>query len=162
MKCPWCKSWDTLKSNNIYICICGRAWYIWGDTVKDKPYNNNTWTQARFNSFIKGALRQISFRWPPKHQVKKEAWRARGIYLCAGYKRRKHKVSLSVNEKGKRKNNVFVDHITPIVDPAIGFVDWNQTIKRMFCEADGLQVLCGPCHSLKTKDERDATKKEST
>ena len=124
--------------------------------MSNKPYNSGTWTQARFNAFIKGALRQISFRWPPKHQIRKKAWRARGIYLCAGYKRRAHKVPLSVREKGKKKNNVFVDHLIPVVDPAIGFVDWNQIIERMFCEADGLQVLCGSCHTLKTKDERSA------
>ena len=107
----------------------------------------------------------MSYRWPPKHQVKKAAWRERGIYLCAGYKRRKHKVKLSIMEeiipatKGgvwlkKKVNNVFIDHIEPVIDPEKGFVSWNAVIKRMFCEADGLQVLCRECHSAKTKDER--------
>jgi len=92
----------------------------------------------------------MSHRWPPKSVAKKAAWRARGIYLCAGYETRAHKVPLTVN----RKNNVFVDHIEPIIDPATGFVSWDETIARMFCESHKLQVLCKECHDRKTKDEK--------
>ena len=120
----------------------------------NKPYNSGQWTQARFNSFIKGALRQISFRWPPKQNVKKGAWVRRGIYKCAGYKRRSHQVAISIKEKGKRANNVFVDHIEPVIDPQKGFVSWDETIRNLFCEAEGLQVLCKACHKEKTNDER--------
>jgi hypothetical protein len=117
---------------------------------KDKPFNSGQWTQARYNAFIKGGLRQISHRWPPKYAVKKAAWRERGIYLCAGYKKRAHKVSLTKN----KKNNVFVDHINPVVDPHKGFESWDKLITALFCEVDGLQVLCKDCHSAKTADER--------
>jgi len=119
-----------------------------------KPHNSGQWTIARYHSFIKGALRAASNRWPPKYQTRKDAWVERGVYQCAGYKKRKHKVPVSILVKGKRKNNVEVDHIQPIIDPKKGFESWDKTIKRMFCEAEGLQVLCKDCHGRKTKDER--------
>ena len=124
---------------------------------KDKPHNSGQWTVARMHSFIKGGLRQISYRWPPKHQVKKEAWVKRGVYRCAGYKKRWHHVPLSIQQSKynkKKSNNVFVDHIDPVIDPKKGFVSWDETISRMFCEKEGLQVLCKDCHKRKTKDER--------
>jgi len=48
-----------------------------------------------------------------------------------------------------------VDHINPVVDPAVGFVDWNTYINRMFLEEKGYQVLCHACHGIKTRDERE-------
>jgi len=125
----------------------------------DRPRNNGEWTEARYNAFIKGALRVASGRWPPKHRVRKAAWIRRGIYKCAGYKRRAHQVPVSIKKKGKRINNVTVDHIVPIIDPKKGFESWDKVIERMFCEAKGLQVLCQSCHKAKTKDERIKRKK---
>lgn len=78
----------------------------------------------------------------------------RGKYKCVGYKKRWHIVPASIKEKGKRVNNVHVDHIDPVIDPQEGFVSWDKVINRMFCEADGLQVLCRDCHKRKTNDER--------
>jgi hypothetical protein len=122
--------------------------------MTDKPHNSEKWTVARFRSFIKGGLRQISYRWPPKHEVKKAAWVKRGLYKCEGYKRKWHTAPTSILEKGKRVNNVFVDHIHPVIDPKKGWKSWDETIKRMFCEVEGLQVLCKECHKEKTNDER--------
>lgn len=122
-----------------------------------KQYNNGQWTQARFMSFIRGGLRSISMRWPPKNEVKKRARIIRGVYLCEGYKRKAHEVpaSLPPNLGNKRRiNNSVVDHITPVVDPIRGFVSWDELIQRLFCEADGFQLLCHDCHKNKTADER--------
>ena len=126
-----------------------------------KPHNNEQWTVARYNSFIKSALRSASVRWPPKNNVKKAARVERGVYKCAGYKVKAHKVPASLppqKEGGKRVNNAVVDHIHPVINPKTGFVSWDDTIKRMFCEADGLQVLCHKCHSRKTMDEKEIAK----
>lgn len=117
---------------------------------KEKPYNGGQWTTARFNSFIKGALRAAARRWPPKHAVKKEAWISRGVYRCAGYDRPAHDVPVTVD----RENNVFIDHIEPVVDPVEGFKGWDLVIERMFVEKEGLQVLCKECHKTKTGNER--------
>jgi len=125
-----------------------------GMDKKNKPYNSNKWTVARFNSFIKSGLRILSNKWPPKYEIRKAAWLERGFYKCAGYLKKAHKVPASIVIKGVRKNNVFVDHIVPIIDPKVGFVDWNTVIERMFCEKENLQVLCKSCHERKSNDER--------
>lgn len=120
--------------------------------------NGGTWTEARFHSFIKGALRAASNRWGPKNAVKKKARVKRGVYKCAGYKRRAHQVPASLPPKPgnkKRINNAVVDHIHPVIDPVTGFVSWDDVIARMFCEEDGLQLLCHECHTRKTQDERE-------
>ena len=116
-----------------------------------KTRNGGTWTEARFSSFIKSLLRKGSMRWAPINQVKKAAWVERGKYLCAACN---EVVPLTVDGK----KNVFVDHKHPVVDPEEGFVSWDTYINRMFCEAEGLQVLCNRCHNTKTAEERGRRK----
>jgi 5-methylcytosine-specific restriction endonuclease McrA len=57
--------------------------------------------------------------------------------------------------KKKRINNVIVDHIVPIIDPAVGFVSWDLVVASMFCELANLQVMCRACSDKKTATERD-------
>lgn len=120
-------------------------------------HNGGQWTRSRFESFIKSALRAATRRWPQKHQALKDACvgkklnRATGKeifhYKCAGC--------------GKlfKGADVAVDHINPVVSPKTGFVSWDVYIERMFCEADGFQVLCHTCHGIKTQNEREERKK---
>lgn len=117
-----------------------------------KIRNNNTWTEAKFNSFIKSLLRKGTMKWGPINQTKKSAWVERGKYLCAGCNQ---VVSLTLD----KKKNVFVDHINPVVDPKEGFTSWDKYINNMFCESSGLQVLCKGCHDVKTKKENSIRKK---
>jgi len=49
---------------------------------------------------------------------------------------------------------VSADHVYPVIDPARGFVDWNEYIKRLFCPESGFQIICKECHDDKTKRER--------
>lgn len=120
-----------------------------------KTRNNGEWTEARFNSFIKSLLRQGTQRWGPIHLVKKEARVARGLYECAECKQH---VGPTYRDGRKRKQNIFVDHIEPIIDPAVGFTTWDECIQRMFCEKDNLQVLCKDCHDIKSQEEKEITK----
>jgi 5-methylcytosine-specific restriction endonuclease McrA len=46
---------------------------------------------------------------------------------------------------------VQVDHIKPVVPK--NFTTWDDFISRLYCEAKGLQVLCKPCHLIKSKLE---------
>lgn len=119
-----------------------------------KPYNGGQWTEARYKSFIKGGLRSLTNRWGPKSACVKDAWLERGVYKCAGYKRRWHKVPVSIKVGKKRMRNIAVDHIDPVVNPTTGFVSWDNLIERLFVEKDGLQLLCKACHDEKTSDER--------
>ena len=64
-----------------------------------KPYNSGQWTQARFNSFIKGALRSATKRWGPINEARKKARLSHGVYKCVGYKKRWHKVRWNSGQK---------------------------------------------------------------
>ena len=109
-------------------------------------------TEGGFRSFIKSGLRRMSTRWKPKYDVKKEA---------------RHSVKIP-NEKGRLvfhslcngcgeivpETTATVDHINPIINPYIGFTNWDDVIQALFCEEEGLQVLCRPCHDAKTREEK--------
>lgn len=119
----------------------------------EKTRCSGKWTEARFNSFVKGGLRRMTMKWAPISECLREASTKRGFKMCAGCKQ---EVPVTVKEDGGRKRvkNVHVDHILPIVDPAVGFTTWDECINRMFCEKDNLQVLCSKCHSAKTEEEK--------
>lgn len=123
----------------------------------NKTRNGGEWTEARFRSFITSALRAASRRWPPKYKALKEAFVGKKVnsktgkmamhYECAECK--KHFVAVDVQ----------VDHIDPVVDPKKGFISWDVFIDRMFVEIEKLQVLCKPCHKIKTDEEKQQRKK---
>lgn len=83
--------------------------------------------------------------------MQKDARVKRGVYECSGCKEH---VPATIKVGKKRAQNVFVDHILPIVDPAIGFTTWDEYIERMFCEKENLQLLCKSCHDIKSDEER--------
>lgn len=126
--------------------------------VDNKKRNGGEWTDARFRSFVTSALRAASRRWPPKFKALKEAFVGRKTnkktgklamhYKCA--KCKKHFVAADVQ----------VDHVLPVVDPKVGFVGWDSFIDRIFCEIENLQVLCKPCHKVKTEEEKAERKKK--
>lgn len=124
-------------------------------TSGPKTRANGRWTESRFNSFIKGQLRNATRKWAPFSDCLKEARVVRGEYLCNGCK---EQVPASIVIDGKRVKNAIVDHIKPVIDPEIGFVSWDSFIERLFCEMDNLQVLCYKCHTEKTNDERAKAK----
>lgn len=119
-----------------------------------KTKNNGQWTEARFKGFIMSGLRRLSMRsWAPISQALKNARVDRGEYVCASCKQ---VVPASIrNEDGKRVKNVHVDHILPVIDVDKGFESWDKVIERLFSEADNLQVLCGDCHTKKSRSEID-------
>lgn len=121
-----------------------------------KTRNGNRWTEAQFTSFIKGNLRRVTSKWGPIADCLKNARTRRGFYICNGCK---EEVPASIrDDNGKRVKNAIVDHIDPIIDPDIGWVSWDETINRMFCEQDNLQVLCHSCHKVKSDDEKARAK----
>jgi hypothetical protein len=85
----------------------------------------------------------------------KKAKVGHGVYHCSGCN---CNVPVSIVVNGKRIKNVFVDHLLPIVDPAVGFVSWDEFISRLYCEEDNLQLLCGSCHDKKSFEETQVAK----
>jgi 5-methylcytosine-specific restriction endonuclease McrA len=122
-----------------------------GRPAGPKTRNGGQWTEARFASFVKNGLRATSRKWNPIHKTKADARRGRGLYECAGC----GQIVPPTKKVGKKRiNNVFVDHINPIVDPTKGFTTWDDYVERLFCEQDNLQLLCGECHDKKSMAER--------
>lgn len=95
-----------------------------------------------FHEWLTWGLRKLSYRWPPRAEAMRLARIERGLYRC-------NKCTGSFGRKMVR-----VDHISPIVDPVVGFTTWDDYINRLFCPAEGLQILCKPCHKEKTAAER--------
>lgn len=123
-----------------------------------KKRNNGQWTEARYESFIKSALRRASVRWPPRYQTLKEAFVGKKVNKETG-RQAMHYECAKCKEHFPAKQ-VEVNHKEPIV-PITGFDSWDGVISRMFCEKDKLEVLCKPCHKLITKEENDARREHS-
>ena len=110
------------------------------------------WTKARRNSFIASVLRSGSRRWPPKYQCLADAKTEKKINPKTG-RLAQHFQCASCKEEFT-STNVEVDHRLPVVQPHMGFESWDLFIERLYCGQDNLQVLCKPCHALKTKQEK--------
>ena len=108
------------------------------------------WTESKFQSFIKSTLRKGTTRWPPKYEVLNAAKRGKQVNTQTGRTAEHYECNLCHHCFPAKL--VVVDHIDPVV-PLSGFTSWDDVIRRMFCDASGLQVLCKTCHSLKTKEE---------
>lgn len=114
--------------------------------------NNGRWTEARYWSFIRSALRAAFQKWGPRHTAKNlasrtvEGERWRFEYLCAEC------------DEWFQAKEVEVDHIVPC-GPLKAYDDLPGFVERMFCEADGFQVLCKSCHQEKTNAERKQAKR---
>jgi 5-methylcytosine-specific restriction endonuclease McrA len=97
-------------------------------------------------------------KWSPIQECKKLARTRRGFYKCAGCEE-EVPASLKVEGSRRRSNNIHVDHIKPIIDPAVGWTTWDDCIENMFCELDNLQVLCTACHKVVTDEEKGVAKR---
>lgn len=118
---------------------------------------------AKFRGKIISALRKLTYSWEPRKKVLQAAQRAPATYecnMCSSwvYKGASKSNFQHISEDNPRQKviqaKVCVDHISPVVDPEKGFEDWDTYINNMFCPEDNLQVLCGPCHDKKTKEEK--------
>ena len=105
------------------------------------------WTTARFNQFIRSALRSSFNRWPPKFDTLKKAQRT-----VVG-KRHKYEYQCASCGEWFKQKEVQVDHIVPA---GSSLHDWNTFIEKLLVGEDGLQVMCKPCHQVKTQEERKA------
>lgn len=87
-------------------------------------------------------LRTVWKRSPMYWEAMNRAKQAPNVYECEG---------CTLHFKLR---DVDCDHIEPVVDPAVGWVDMATFAQRLNCQASGLQVLCkDDCHVSKTKVE---------
>lgn len=120
----------------------------------EKTRNGGQWTEARYRSFIISTLRRSSSRWGPRNECKKAARHEEKLPSPTTGRPVFHCKCAGCGELFP-ETTCSVDHIQPVIDPHVGFVNWDTYIERMYCEAEGFQVLCTECHDNKTKEERD-------
>lgn len=114
--------------------------------------NAGNWTEARYRTFVRSALRAAFRKWPPKFAVLKSAATERKTNPKSGKLAMHYRcAACDIDFPAK---DVQVDHIKPIVSVSTGFKTWDDFIDKLFCEAKNLQVLCKPCHKTKTGKER--------
>ncbi len=107
----------------------------------------------REQSLIKGALRRVFGRSDLRQSIIKKN-------ILTGYhdpKRKRVKFWVKCEECGgwEAKSNVQVDHIEPIIpiDKSFEEMTLDDVVNRLWCEESMLQLLCKPCHKMKTKAE---------
>lgn len=120
-----------------------------------KPRCGGAWTQARYNSFIKSALRTASVRWPPRYQCLHDAFSHQGVNPATGRQAKLYKCCKC--EGLFPQANIEINHIVPVV-PVEGFDSWDNLIERLFCEKDKLEAVCKTCHKLITAGENKQRK----
>lgn len=107
--------------------------------IADKPL---------LKAFLINALRRASYRWPGRYKAAKRSHIGRNQYFCE-----------NCGVIGTKKETQM-DHILPVVDPTIGWVDLDVFADRLYCDENGWQRLCIPCHDEKTLKE-NALRKSS-
>lgn len=116
------------------------------------PYNLGTQ--------IRSALRKAWF-WHPSLQQALKRERIEEPYTKKdGTRSKLPRVFYKCAACGKRfkQKEIQLDHIvavgpTPGSKLAPPGYTWDAFIDRLFCSADNLQVVCKPCHALKTKEQ---------
>lgn len=126
--------------------------------VNDKP----EWPPMK--NQIKGAIRRI-FRLSPwmsltlkKVRIEKQKLNKNGEVSA---KKDVYYRCRMCNGEFKAKD-VQVDHIDPVIPSGktINEMTYDEIVERIFCNLSNLQVLCKPCHTKKTKDEKQKNKKK--
>jgi 5-methylcytosine-specific restriction endonuclease McrA len=108
-----------------------------------------TMTESAFWSFIRSALRQKSRFWKPITECKMKARRA----YKGPSKRQKFEYQCNSCKAWFPEKQINVDHIKP-AGSLNSSKDLPGFVERLFCEVDGLQVLCEKCHDKKTKADK--------
>ena len=114
-----------------------------------KTRNNGTMTEAAFWSFIRSSLRRRTMVWKPINEVKKEARRP----YVGENKRRKWKYQCAACKNYFSDKEIQVDHKIEAGSLKSG-KDLEGFVERLFCEKEGLQVVCKACHKKKTDENK--------
>ena len=115
-----------------------------------KTRNAGTMTESAFWSFIRSALRQKSRWWKPITECKQKARRP----YKGPNKRQKYEYQCNECKGWYAEKQINVDHIVP-AGSLNSAQDLPGFVERLFCEKEGLQVLCEKCHDRKTKAEKN-------
>ena len=110
------------------------------------------WSDGRIKGFITSVLRSGARRWPPKYETLNDACTGQKINEKTGRLAKHYEYNICKQEFTSK--DIEIDHISPVVDPLLGFLSWDIFIKNLYCSKDNLQAICKVCHRQKTKKER--------
>ena len=115
-----------------------------------------------YNQWVISQIRRMWMKWPPKQEAIKNAYidirkskfsgRVCKHYMC------NHCQDILPLRNGK-KQVLFVDHITPVVDVNLSWQGYDTYLTRLLVSSDKLQVLCDKCHKHKTLNENSRRRK---
>ena len=110
----------------------------------DKPRNAGTMTESAFWSWIRSLLRKKTFAWKPIKLAKDNAKRPNQ----SSNKRLKWEYQCNKCLDWFPDKEIEVDHIIKCGN--FSKETAGEWIEKLFCEVDGLQILCKACHQIKT------------
>lgn len=97
--------------------------------------------------WIKRYVELLSYKWPPRTKALQKARRKSKL----ADKRVKWEYKCNHCNKWFKNKDIQVDHIIPKGRYSQEtFFIW---LDRLFCETDGFQILCVPCHKKKSAKE---------
>lgn len=120
-----------------------------------KTRAGGTMTESAYWGMIRSSLRNSSRWWKPISECKKAAKR---VYKGTN-KRQKYEYLCNDCKQYHSDKETVVDHINP-VGTLTQSSDLPDFIENLFCEKEGLQLLCKTCHRKKTKADNEKTKQK--
>ena len=116
-----------------------------------------TWTEARFWTFIRSNLRMMSRKWPP---IVSHVWKEARRPYKGRNRRRKWEYRCAMCKRWFPREACQVDHIVAC-GRLKSWDDVPEFLSRLLCEVDGLRVLCRDnCHHQRTQLDNHFRKKK--
>lgn len=107
----------------------------------DKPFNDGTMSTSAFFGMLRSALRRKSMYWKPIFKVRKAAQ----IPYIGPNKRRKYSYVCQSCKGVFSDKECAVHHINE-VGTLTCFEDLPNFVRNLFCEEEGLILICNGCH----------------
>ena len=115
-------------------------------------------------SWVTQQLRRLSMKWAPRNKVKNSGRREYYKTKKDGSRYSKPNFEYECNhcKNWFPDSKVVMDHIIPVIDVKQESVSeqefYGLFITGLFSYEDNWQVLCGPCHDEKTREENEIRK----
>ena len=117
--------------------------------LKDRPYNSGTMTESMFFGMLRSCLRSKSRFWKPRLEVLKDSRRK-----FVGGGRQKWEYRCCMCGGWFKNDDVEVNHKVE-AGSLRSFDDLGGFAQRLFCEKEGLEVVCKACHLKKHNHEKE-------
>lgn len=105
------------------------------------------WTESRYWSFIRSALRRVHIKWPPAQNCMRNGRRA-----VVG-KRHKWEHKCEECKQWTPQPKIEKDHRVPVGSLKC-YEDLPGFVERLFVSEDGYRKICISCHQRITNEER--------